>query len=114
MQLHLPAWKNIKSQTFLLTFLAERLAHLNLDIQRSKNGTMDVKEMLNLARIPSILLLGLIYMAYVLIGGLVFWSLEGDLGRKDITVLLRNRNRLLKTYTCLKQEGLEDVAQVRQ
>lgn len=114
MQLHLPAWKNLKSQTFLLTFLAEHPAHLNLDIQRSKNGTMDLKEMLNLARIPSILLLGVIYGAYVLIGGLVFWSLEGDLGRKDITLLLLNRNRLLKTYSCLNQEGLEDVAQVRQ
>lgn len=75
---------------------------------------MDVKEILNLARIPSILLLGIIYVAYVLIGGLVFWSLEGDCGRKDISLLLLNRNRLLKTYTCLNQEGLEDVAQVRQ
>lgn len=74
---------------------------------------MDVREMLHLARIPSILLLGVIYMAYVLIGGLVFWSLEGDLGQKDIRLLLQSRNRLLKTYTCLNQEGLEDVAQVR-
>lgn len=75
---------------------------------------MDVKEILNLAWIPSILLLGIIYVAYVLIGGLVFWSLEGDRGQKDISLLLLNRNRLLKTYTCLNQEGLEDVAQVRQ
>lgn len=75
---------------------------------------MDVKEILNLARIPSILLLGIIYVAYVLIGGLVFWHLEGDLGQKDISLLLLNRNRLLKTYTCLNQEGLEDVSQVRQ
>lgn len=75
---------------------------------------MDLREILNLARIPSILLLGIIYVAYVLIGGLVFWSLEGDLGRKDISHLLLNRNRLLKTYTCLNQEGLEDVSQVRQ
>lgn len=75
---------------------------------------MDVKEILNLARIPSILLLGIIYVTYVLIGGLVFWSLEGDRGQKDISLLLLNRNRLLKTYTCLNQEGLEDVAQVRQ
>lgn len=75
---------------------------------------MDVKEMLNLARIPSILLLGVIYMAYVLIGGLVFWSLEGDLGQKDIRLLLQSRSRLLKTYTCLNQEGLEDVTEVRQ
>lgn len=70
--------------------------------------------MLHVARIPSILLLGVIYMAYVLIGGLVFWRLEGDLGQKDIRLLLQSRNRLLKTYTCLNQEGLEDVAEVRQ
>lgn len=69
--------------------------------------------MFNLARVPSILMLGLIYMAYVLIGGLVFWKIEGDLVQKDISLLLLNKNRLLRKYTCLNQEGLEDVAQVR-
>uniref|UniRef100_A0A3Q3VUN6 Potassium channel domain-containing protein n=1 Tax=Mola mola TaxID=94237 RepID=A0A3Q3VUN6_MOLML len=68
--------------------------------------------MFNLARVPSILMLGLIYMAYVLIGGLVFWKIEGDLVQKDISLLLLNKNRLLRKYTCLNQEGLEDVAQV--
>lgn len=69
--------------------------------------------MLNLARVPSILMLGVVYVAYVLIGGVVFWKLEGDLGRKDISLLLLNKKKLLTTYTCLNQEGLETVAQVR-
>lgn len=73
---------------------------------------MELKEMFNLARIPSILMLGVIYMAYVLIGGLIFWKLEGELGQRDIRLLQLNRNRLLRTYTCLNQEALEDLAQV--
>nr|XP_046269412.1 potassium channel subfamily K member 17 [Scatophagus argus] len=75
---------------------------------------MEIKEMLNLARVPSILILGVVYVAYVLIGGVVFWKLEGDLGKKDISVLLMNKKNLLMTYTCLNQEGLEAVAQVVQ
>lgn len=74
---------------------------------------MEIKEMLSLVRVPSILLLGLVYVAYVLIGGVVFWKLEGDLGQKDISLLLLNKKKLLTTYTCLNQEGLEAVAQVR-
>lgn len=74
---------------------------------------MGVKEMLNLARVPSILMLGVIYVAYVLIGGVIFWKLEGDLGGKDLSKLLLNKQRLLMTYSCLNQEGLEEVAQVR-
>ncbi|XP_032404065.1 potassium channel subfamily K member 17-like isoform X2 [Xiphophorus hellerii] len=73
---------------------------------------MGVKEMLNLARVPSILMLGVIYVAYVLIGGVIFWKLEGDLGGKDLSKLLLNKQRLLMTYSCLNQEGLEEVAQV--
>uniref|UniRef100_A0A3B5LVI2 Potassium channel, subfamily K, member 17 n=1 Tax=Xiphophorus couchianus TaxID=32473 RepID=A0A3B5LVI2_9TELE len=68
--------------------------------------------MLNLARVPSILMLGVIYVAYVLIGGVIFWKLEGDLGGKDLSKLLLNKQRLLMTYSCLNQEGLEEVAQV--
>lgn len=74
---------------------------------------MGIKEMFNLARVPSILMVGGVYVAYVLIGGVVFWKLEGDLGRKDISILLLNKNELLTRYTCLNQEGLEAVAQVR-
>lgn len=75
--------------------------------------TMEIKEIFNLARVPSILVLGVVYVAYVLIGGVVFWKLEGELSHTDIRLLLLNRNRLLRTYTCLNQEGLEEVAQVR-
>uniref|UniRef100_A0A673CLW2 Potassium channel, subfamily K, member 17 n=1 Tax=Sphaeramia orbicularis TaxID=375764 RepID=A0A673CLW2_9TELE len=75
---------------------------------------MRVKEILNLARVPSILMLGVVYVFYVLIGGVVFWKLEGDLGRKDLSVLLTNKKQLLAKYTCLNQQGLEDVAGVRQ
>ncbi|KAM4540282.1 potassium channel subfamily K member 17-like [Fundulus diaphanus] len=75
---------------------------------------MGVKEMLNLARVPSILMLGMIYGAYVLIGGVIFWKLEGELGRKDLTGLISNKQRLLTAYSCLTQESLEDVAQVVQ
>ncbi|XP_070698818.1 potassium channel subfamily K member 17 [Pempheris klunzingeri] len=75
---------------------------------------MGIKEMLNLAWVPSILMLGLVYVVYVLIGGVVFWKLEGDLGEKDISRLVVNKKRLLTTYTCLNQDGLEEVAQVVQ
>ncbi|TKS86169.1 Potassium channel subfamily K member 16 2P domain potassium channel [Collichthys lucidus] len=75
---------------------------------------MEIKEMLNLARVPSILMLGVVYVAYVLIGGVVFWKLEGDLGQKDISLLLLSKKNLLATYTCLNQEGLESVAQMVQ
>ncbi|KAM8914566.1 potassium channel subfamily K member 17-like [Spinachia spinachia] len=75
---------------------------------------MKIKEMFSLARVPSILLLGLVYVTYVLIGGVVFWKLEGDLGQKNIGNLLLSKNRLFEMYTCLNQEGLEDVAKVVQ
>ncbi|XP_051249529.1 potassium channel subfamily K member 17-like [Dicentrarchus labrax] len=73
---------------------------------------MEIKEMLSLARVPSILMLGLVYVTYVLIGGVVFWKLEGELGQKDISSLLLHKKALLTKYTCLNQEGLEAVAQV--
>ncbi|XP_029317067.1 potassium channel subfamily K member 17-like [Cottoperca gobio] len=75
---------------------------------------MGIMEMLNLARVPSILMLGVVYVAYVLIGGVVFWKLEGDLGQKDIGLLRLQKKTLLTTYTCLNQKGLEEVAQVVQ
>ncbi|KAF0044810.1 hypothetical protein F2P81_003968 [Scophthalmus maximus] len=70
--------------------------------------------MLSLARVPSILVLGVVYVTYVLIGGVIFWKLEGDLGQKDIGRLLTSKKNLLTTYTCLNQDGLEAVAQVVQ
>ena len=73
---------------------------------------MSLKEVC-LSRVPSILVLGLVYVTYVLIGGVVFWKLEGGHGQKDMGLLLQSKERLLTTYTCLNQEGLEAVAQVR-
>ncbi|XP_068509106.1 potassium channel subfamily K member 17 [Syngnathus scovelli] len=75
---------------------------------------MGIKEMFSLARVPSILLLGVLYVIYVLIGGVVFWKLEGDLGEKDIGLLLVNKQKLLLTYPCLDRGGLEEVVQVIQ
>lgn len=74
---------------------------------------MGIKEVFNLARVPSILMLGVIYVTYVLIGGVIFWKLEGDLGQKDISLLLLNKKRLFMKYPCMNQEGLEAVAEVR-
>lgn len=75
---------------------------------------MGIKEVFNLARVPSILMLGLLYLAYVLIGGVIFWKLEGDLGRMDISLLRMRKQKLLTTYTCMDQDGLEAIVQVRQ
>ncbi|XP_013865710.1 potassium channel subfamily K member 17 isoform X2 [Austrofundulus limnaeus] len=75
---------------------------------------MGVKEMFNLAWVPSILLLALIYVVYVLIGGVIFWKLEGDLGGKDVSGLLKRKEAIFTKYTCLNQDGLVAVAQVVQ
>uniref|UniRef100_A0A8D3AUD0 Potassium channel, subfamily K, member 17 n=1 Tax=Scophthalmus maximus TaxID=52904 RepID=A0A8D3AUD0_SCOMX len=68
-----------------------------------------VREMLSLARVPSILVLGVVYVTYVLIGGVIFWKLEGDLGQKDIGRLLTSKKNLLTTYTCLNQDDVSKV-----
>lgn len=74
---------------------------------------MGFVEMLCVARVPSILTLGLVYCSYVLIGGVIFWKLEGDLGKEDVARILSDKRQVLMTYSCLNQEGLEAVAQVR-
>ncbi|XP_070301391.1 potassium channel subfamily K member 2 [Salvelinus sp. IW2-2015] len=66
----------------------------------------------SLSRIPSILMLAVLYVAYVLIGGLIFWKLEGGLVRQDIARLLEVKRSLLDTYPCLNQEALDAMAQV--
>lgn len=68
--------------------------------------------MFNLAWVPSILLLALIYVTYVLIGGVIFWKLEGDLGGKDLSGLMKRKEAIFTTYSCLNQDGLVAVAQV--
>ncbi|CAL1574631.1 unnamed protein product [Knipowitschia caucasica] len=75
---------------------------------------MGFKEIFNLARMPSILLLGAVYVAYVLIGGVIFWKLEGELGRRDIRHIIEREQRLLQKFHCLNQESLQEVAEVVQ
>lgn len=67
-----------------------------------------------LTRIPSILLLGALYVVYVLIGGVVFWKLEGGVVQQDIVRILQAKSDLLTTFPCLNQEGLEELAEVRE
>lgn len=66
------------------------------------------------ARVPSILILGALYATYVLVGGVVFWQLEGRLVQEDINRILAEKVRILNTYPCLEQEGLEAVSVVIQ
>ena len=73
---------------------------------------MGLVQILDLARVPSILLLGVVYGAYVLVGGVVFWKLEGNLGREDIAAILARKKQVLKTYQCLNSEGMDAVIAV--
>lgn len=74
---------------------------------------MKLAEILNLAQVPSLLVMGAVYMAYVLIGGVVFWKLEGNLGREDVSAILVRKQQVLKTYECLNSDGIDAVIQVR-
>ncbi|XP_062378691.1 potassium channel subfamily K member 17 [Sardina pilchardus] len=65
-------------------------------------------------RLPSILLLGVVYVAYVLIGGAVFWRLEGELVEQNQALLREQKSRLLQRLTCLDIQGLEEVGQLIQ
>ncbi|CAL8291522.1 potassium channel subfamily K member 17-like [Gadus morhua] len=75
---------------------------------------MGLVEIFALARVPSILLLGAVYGAYVLTGGVVFWKLEGNLGREDISAILARKQQVLKTYQCLNSDGMDAVIAVLQ
>ncbi|KAM6973292.1 potassium channel subfamily K member 17-like [Aplochiton taeniatus] len=63
-------------------------------------------------RVPSILLLGLVYMAYVLIGGAVFWKLEGDVVQQDVSQILEKKAKILRGYPCIDQDGLGALAEM--
>ncbi|KAA0711472.1 Potassium channel subfamily K member 16 2P domain potassium channel [Triplophysa tibetana] len=71
-----------------------------------------LSEFLRKARFPSILLLGCLYLAYVLIGGLIFWKLEGGNVIQQIEILKEKRTKLLAKYSCLGQNGLREIAQM--
>ncbi|XP_026799949.2 potassium channel subfamily K member 17 [Pangasianodon hypophthalmus] len=59
----------------------------------------------------SLLLLGAGYLTYVLIGGIVFWKLEGDQVTSDIAQLEVKKRKLLQVYPCLGQSGLEELGE---
>lgn len=63
-------------------------------------------------RFPSILLLGLVYMVYVLIGGVVFWKLEGSQVEENIAQLLEERDKLLNSIPCLDQQAIDTLTEV--
>ncbi|KAL1258011.1 hypothetical protein QQF64_011255 [Cirrhinus molitorella] len=58
-------------------------------------------QFLSVARFPSILFLGIIYVAYVLVGGLIFWKLEGWYVLQQIDLLKEKRMKLLEKYPCV-------------
>ncbi|XP_063040079.1 potassium channel subfamily K member 17 [Engraulis encrasicolus] len=63
-------------------------------------------------RLPTILLLGVVYVLYLLIGGAVFWTLEGEHVGENLQTLREEKSRVLRKYTCLDQDSLEEVAQL--
>lgn len=60
----------------------------------------------------TLLAMGAVYLTYVLIGGVVFWKLEGDQVRDEIATLQVKKTKILQIYPCLGQAGLEDMADV--
>ncbi|XP_056111777.1 potassium channel subfamily K member 17 [Rhinichthys klamathensis goyatoka] len=69
-------------------------------------------QFLSLTRLPSILFLGVFYVAYVLVGGLVFWKLEGWYVLQQIDLLKEKRIKLLEKYPCVGQNGLRELAEM--
>lgn len=66
----------------------------------------------NFAKFISVLLLGVGYLTYVLIGGIIFWKLEGDQVMSDIARLEVQKRTLLQVYPCLGQSGLLELGEV--
>ncbi|XP_064164005.1 potassium channel subfamily K member 17 [Anguilla rostrata] len=65
-------------------------------------------------RLPSILLLGLLYVVYVLTGGAVFWKLEGPPMVEQMRSAREELARLQKNMPCLNEETIVMVAKVLQ
>lgn len=64
------------------------------------------------ANIFSLLLLGVGYVAYVLIGGVIFWQIEGSQVTNNIAELEQQKTKLLQVYPCLGQKGLVELGVV--
>ncbi|XP_076833933.1 potassium channel subfamily K member 17-like [Brachyhypopomus gauderio] len=76
--------------------------------------TDNVSTRLAVGKVLSLLALGVVYMAYVLIGGVIFWKLEGDLVETQIAQLKEERSNLLQKYQCLDQNSLDDLTELIQ
>ncbi|KAL4624255.1 potassium channel subfamily K member 17-like [Arapaima gigas] len=63
-------------------------------------------------RLPSLLLMGVVYVAYVLIGGVVFWKLEGSQMKDTIVNIEETRSRLLRNLSCVSQEAFDNLTAV--
>lgn len=87
-------------------------------VSQATKGTMlpvfsgKLCQFLRVTRLPSILFLGVFYVAYVLVGGLVFWKLEGWYVLQQIDLLKEKRIKLLEKYPCVGQNGLQELAEV--
>ncbi|MBN3299079.1 KCNKG protein, partial [Amia calva] len=63
-------------------------------------------------RLPSILLLGIIYVAYVMAGGAIFWKLEGNVYNQSVMNLQKKKNEMLNKYSCIDRDSIESFAEV--
>ncbi|XP_039605814.1 potassium channel subfamily K member 17-like [Polypterus senegalus] len=63
-------------------------------------------------RIPSTVVLTLIYIVYVLAGGAIFWKLEGDVAFKYITEMESKKVEVLSKFTCIDRDSMNGLAQV--
>ncbi|KAM9467109.1 potassium channel subfamily K member 17-like [Clarias gariepinus] len=63
----------------------------------------------NFRKFLSVLMLGVGYMTYVLLGGVIFWKLEGDEVMTEIVGLQQRKNQMLQIYPCLGESGLQDM-----
>ncbi|XP_061113009.1 potassium channel subfamily K member 16 [Conger conger] len=63
-------------------------------------------------RLPSILLLGLLYVVYVLTGGAVFWKLEGPAMEGELRKIREEVVRLRREMPCLNQDNIVGAAEV--
>nr|XP_006626425.2 PREDICTED: potassium channel subfamily K member 17-like [Lepisosteus oculatus] len=65
-----------------------------------------------LIKLPSILLLGAIYVAYVMAGGAIFWVLEGNTVQQKMDRLQEEKNEVLRKFACIDQASLDGLAKV--
>ncbi|KAK6488674.1 potassium channel subfamily K member 17-like [Huso huso] len=62
-------------------------------------------------QIPTTVILSLIYVAYVLAGGAIFWYLEGNQLEENSHIFYIKKEELLQKFSCIDQHALENFAQ---